>query len=180
MLRLVPLTSGACMHKILHELLHVRKMKVAAQSVQRALDSFMSILMDSGHDLLNEGGRQWNVQAPGELHHVVDDHPRCPAGARAHFVLDSDEGRVGELCLAETCDKVEARGREGQYGPFVRRVASRESVGHRVRRPRLVLDGEVKAQKLPHPVVLRDRREPLIEQVLEAIVVRLDEEAVAL
>ena len=110
-LRLVPLTNGARAHKILHKLLHVRKMKVAAQSVQRALDSFMSILMDSGHDLLNEGGRRGNVQAASELHHVVDDRPRCPAGARAHFVLDSDEGRVGELCLSETCDEVKARAR---------------------------------------------------------------------
>ena len=60
-LGLVSLADDARAHQVLNKLLHVRKMKVAAQSVQRALDSFMSILMDSGHDLLNEGGHRGNV-----------------------------------------------------------------------------------------------------------------------
>ena len=87
-------------------------MKVAPQTVQRALDSFMAVLVDGCHDLLHEGRRRWNVEAPAELHHVVDDCPRCFSRARAYFILESDECRVEELCLAETRDKVEVGSRE--------------------------------------------------------------------
>ena len=71
----------------------------------------MPVLMDGCHDLLHEGRRRWNVEAPAELHHVVDDRPRRPAGACAHVIVDGDEGRIGELGLAETHDEVKTGGR---------------------------------------------------------------------
>jgi hypothetical protein len=59
-------------------------------------------------------------------------------------------------------------------------VSRRESVSHRVRRAGLVLHGEVEAQQFADQVMLRDRGEALVEEVLEAVVVRLDEEAAPL
>ena len=42
---------------------------------------------------------------------------------------------------------------------------------------RLVLYGEVEAEEFVHPVMLWDGGQPLIQQVLEAVVVSLDHEA---
>ena len=71
----------------------------------------MPLLMSGGQNLLDEGGRGWDVQAPSVLHHVVDDRPRRPAGACAHVVLDGDEGQISELGLAETRNEIEKGGR---------------------------------------------------------------------
>jgi hypothetical protein len=54
----------------------------------------------------------------------------------------------------------------------------RESVSHCVRRAGLVLDGEIEAQQFANPVVLGNRGEALVKEVLEAVVVRLDGESV--
>jgi hypothetical protein len=48
-----------------------------------------------------------------------------------------------------------------------------------VRCLRLVLNREIETKKFPHPMVLRNRREPLVQQVLEAVVTGLDDEVVA-
>lgn len=79
-LGLVPLTDAACAHQVLHELLHVRKVKVAPQTVQHALNSLVSLLMDRHHDLLDQGGGRRDVESPDKQNHVVDDRPGCPTG----------------------------------------------------------------------------------------------------
>lgn len=53
-------------------------------------------------------------------------------------------------------------------------VAARESVGDGVEAPRSILHGEIKAEQLVDPLMLRHGREPLIQQVLEAVVVRVN------
>jgi hypothetical protein len=52
-----------------------------------------------------------------------------------------------------------------------------KSIRNDVRGAQPVLHSESKAQQLPDPIVLRDRGEALVEEVFEAIVVRLDDEA---
>jgi hypothetical protein len=176
-LRLVVLARDTLANKVLYYLLHVRKMKIAPEPVESSLHPFMALFMHGPQDLLQEGRRRRDVEAACVLHHVVDHCPWSATGARAHFITDGGEGRVGELCLPKTRDEVKARGRQDQDGPFLRCVAAGERVGHHVRRPGLVLNGEVEAQKLAHPMMLRDRREALIQQVLQAVVIGLDEEA---
>jgi hypothetical protein len=176
-LRLVALARDTLPNKVLYYLLHVRKMKIAPEPVESLLHPFMASFMHGPQDLLQEGGRRRDVEAACALHHAVDHRPWSPTGARAHFIMDGGEGRVGELCLPKTRGEVEARGRQDQDDPFLRCVVAGECVSHHVRRPGLVLDGEVKAQKLAHPMMLRDRREALIEHVLQAVVIGLDEEA---
>jgi len=51
-LRLVPLTSRACPHKVLHQTTHIGKVKVAVETMKRAVDALVPIIMDSRHDLL--------------------------------------------------------------------------------------------------------------------------------
>jgi hypothetical protein len=176
-LRLVALARDTLANKVLHYLLHVRKMKIAPEPVESSLHPFMALFMHDPQDLLQEGGCRRDVGAACVLHHTVDHHPWSPTGARTHFIMDGGEGRVGELCLPKVRGEVEAQGRQDQDGPFLQCVAAGEPVGHHVRRPGLVLDGEVEAQKLAHPMMLRDRREALIEKVLQAVVIGLDEEA---
>jgi hypothetical protein len=96
-----------------------------------------------------------------------------------YFFLECNEGRVGELSLAEMRDEVESGSRENQDAPVVQCVPTREGVGYHIRRPRLVLEREIKAQELPHPMVLGNHREPLVQQVFEAVMISLDEEASA-
>ena len=45
-----------------------------------------------------------------------------------------------------------------------------------IHRPGFILDGEVKVEQLSDPVMLWDRHEALVEEVLEAVVVRPDKE----
>jgi hypothetical protein len=139
-------------------------MKIAPEPVEGSLHPFMVLFMHSPQDLLQEGGCRRNVEAACILHHVVDHRPWSPTGAHAHFITDGGERRIGELCLPKTRDEVKAQGQQGQDGPFLRCVTAGERIGHHVRRPDLVLNGEVKAQKLAHPMMLRDRREALIER----------------
>ena len=47
-------------------------------------------------------------------------------------------------------------------------TVEQRALGHRVRRSRLVIDSEVKAEQLADPVVLWNGREPLVEEVLLA------------
>lgn len=66
-LGLVPLTDNARAHQVLHELLHVRKMEVVPQTVQRALNTLVVVLVDCHHDLLDQGRGRWDVESPGKL-----------------------------------------------------------------------------------------------------------------
>ena len=54
-LRLVPLAHHTRMNQVLHKLSHVREMKVAMEPVERALDSFMPVVVHRLHDLLQPG-----------------------------------------------------------------------------------------------------------------------------
>jgi hypothetical protein len=73
-----------------------------------------------------------------------------------------DQAQIGELSLAETVDEVETRCEECKQHPFLC-VASGQCVGHRVCCTRLVFDGEVEAQELAHPLVLRNCGQALVQ-----------------
>jgi len=78
--------------------------------------------------------------------------------------------------MAQAADEVETGRRDSQQLTFLG-VSARERVRHDVSRTRPVLNREVKAQQLPDPVVLGNCGEALVEEVFEAIVVCLDDEA---
>jgi hypothetical protein len=109
-LRLVVLARDTLSNKVLYYLLHVRKMKIVPEPVESSLHPFMALFMHGPQDFLQEGGRRRDVEAACVLHHAVDHRPWSPTGARAHFIPDGDEGRVGELCLPKTRDEVKVRG----------------------------------------------------------------------
>jgi len=146
--------------------------------MKRALDAFVPVLVNGHHDLLDQRGRRRDVETPPELNHAIDERPRGATRPLAEFIPDGDESWVSVLRLTETRDEVEveARPRDGDDAPLVR-VAAGQGVRHHVRRAGLVFDREVEAQQFPHPVVLGNCGEALIQQVLEAVMIRLDEEA---
>jgi hypothetical protein len=111
--------------------------------------------------------------------HVVEDRPRCPAGTSQDLVSDGDEGGISELCLTEAVEDAETQCEENQNGPVFRGVAMGQCVRHHIGRPELVSDSEIKAQELAHPMVMSDHRKPLVQQVLEAVVVRFGYEPMA-
>jgi len=80
-------------------------------------------------------------------------------------VVDEAEGRPGDG--VERCCVVGAG----------LAVAARKGVGRGVEAPRTILHGEVEAEQLAEPLVLRDLGQPLEEEVLQAVVVGADQEA---
>jgi hypothetical protein len=61
-----------------------------------------------------------------------------------------------------------------------RNITARESVGDYVLLAYFLFHGEVKAQELAHPMMLRYGGKALVQQKLEAIVVNFDDEGAAL
>jgi len=181
MLGLESLARGAVPHEVLDDAAHVGEVEVALQPVPGALNAFMPIVMDRSNNLLEQGRCRRGVEAPVIEYHVVPDRPWSGSGARAHLVVDRDQGRVDGLCLAETADVVKARCRDGAETAHavILSIATREGVRHDVGCPGLVLDGEVEAEQLANPMVLGNGGKALIQQKLEAMVVRLDEEVAA-
>lgn len=78
-------------------------------------------------------------------------------------------------CLAKSVEEVEGGTHDGTC-TSVGEVAPRKSVSHRVKAARLVLDGELKPQKLANPMMLGYGHQALVEEELEAVVVCLDDE----
>ena len=94
-------------------MLHVRKMDVAAESVESALDALMSIFVHRLHKLLQQR-RAWRyVEVAAVLHHVVHHRPRHAAGAAADFLPKGNHGWVPLVGLAKTHDEVETGGPRG-------------------------------------------------------------------
>jgi hypothetical protein len=52
--QLVLLASGARRHKFLHQTLHVGKMENTPETMQGAVDALVAVIVDRGHDLLEE------------------------------------------------------------------------------------------------------------------------------
>jgi hypothetical protein len=80
--------------------------------------------------------------------------------------------------LAHCIEECEGRARADAHGVQLRSgvlgvlcVATRESVGHRVKPSRTVLHGEVEAEELADPLVLRHCGQALVQQVLQTEVV---------
>uniref|UniRef100_A0A0A8ZTW4 Uncharacterized protein n=1 Tax=Arundo donax TaxID=35708 RepID=A0A0A8ZTW4_ARUDO len=173
---LVLLTGDAGLHEILHQTTHGGKMKIPPEPVEGAADALMAVVVDRGQDLPQQRRRRGNVQAAVEGDHAVHQRPRSGAGASPDLIVDGDQGRISGLGVAEALDEVKAGRRNSHHIPFVI-VATGEGVGDYVRGARPVLHREIEAQELADPMVLRDRGEALIEEVLQAVVVGLDDEA---
>jgi hypothetical protein len=75
-------------------------MKVMAEAVEGAVDALMAIVMDHGQDLLQEQRGCWDVEAPVEHHHVVDDGPQCRTCAHADLGVDGGQSWVYGLGVA--------------------------------------------------------------------------------
>lgn len=99
--------------------------------------------------------------------------------ASPDIVVDGDQRGVNGLGVAKAADEVKVGCQDRLKAPYVVLigVAVREGVDHCVRRARLVLNGEVEAEQLAHPMMPRNGGEALVEEVLQAVVVHLDDEA---
>jgi hypothetical protein len=90
--------------------------------------------------------------------------------------MDGDQGRISGLGVLETLDEVKARRRDSHHLPFFI-VAAGEGISDDIRGARPVLHREIEVKELANPVVLRNGGEALVEEVLQAVVVVLDDEA---
>jgi hypothetical protein len=176
---LVLLTGDAGLHEILHQAAHVWKMKIPPEPMEGAVDALMAVIVDRSQDLLQQQQHQGNVQAAVEGDHAIYQHPQSGAGTRPDLVVDGDQGQISGLGVAEALDEVKARRQNSHHLPFII-VVMGEGVGDDVRGARPVLHREIEAEELADPVVLRDHGEALIEEVLQAVVVGLDDEALSL
>ena len=91
----------------------------------------------------------------------VDRHRRRPTN-----VGEEAEGRPG----ADEEDRPLSVGDSG----VVVGVAARQGIGHGVKMAGEILDGEVEAEELADPLMLQHGGEALVQQKLEAVVVRAD------
>jgi hypothetical protein len=178
MLRLVALTDDTCPDQILHRALHVREVEVAAETVQRALNTLVPFFVDGHQNLLQQRRRGWKVQPPAVLDQPILQRPWQRSRARPDLILQGDEGQISGLCLAKPINEVEARGGKHHHRAAIWSVSAREGINHGIRMLRLEFHGKVEAQELANPVMLRDSGHPLIKQVLEAVVIGVDDKAV--
>jgi hypothetical protein len=93
-LRLVPLTDNTRAHPVLHELLHVREMKITSQARQCTLNPFVPVLVHCPHDFLDQGRSRRDVEPPYELDHAIHHRPRCLAVTSGDVSTQRDEGRI--------------------------------------------------------------------------------------
>jgi hypothetical protein len=82
------------------------------------------------------------------------------------FLPQGNERWIRLLLLTE-------RSMKSKRGADITKTASSSGMS------RLVLNGEVEAQEFPHPLVLGNRGETLVEEVLEAVVISPEDEASA-
>ena len=180
MFRLEALTRGASSHKVLHDAAHVGKMKVTMQPVPCALHALVAIIVDGGHNFLEQGRGGRYVETPVEEHHIVLDRPgRCP-GTCADLVVDGDQGGVDSLSLTESVDEVEAwsRDRAEPAHAVLLSIPAREGISHHISCPGFVLHREVEAEQLANPMMLRYGGKSLVQKKLETVVISLDGEVV--
>jgi hypothetical protein len=135
MFGLEPLASRARPHEILHLASHVGEVEIPAQAVKSAVYALVPVVMDGSHDLLQQGRRRGNVQAPVVGDHAVNHPPRCSAG----------QGRVHGLCLAKARDEGEAGCRDRQQLALLR-VAAGQRIRNDVRGARPALHSKIEAQ----------------------------------
>ena len=113
---------------------------------------------------------------------AAEDEPSVPAPrSREPLTLVLGGLAVGGGSRPNVVDEAEGRPGDGVKRRCVvgagLAVTAREGVGHGVEAPRAILHGEVEPEQLAEPLVLRDRRQSLVEEVLQAVVVGTDQEA---
>jgi hypothetical protein len=135
--------------------------------MEGAVDALMTVVVDCSCS---------SVQAAVEGDHAVYQRPWSGVGASPDLIVDGDQGRISGLGVAEALNEVKAGRRNSHHLPYVI-VAVGEGDDDDVHGARPVLHREIEAQELADPVVLRDRGEALIEEVLQAVVVGFDDEA---
>jgi hypothetical protein len=107
---------------------------------------------------------------------ALDGHPRT--ATRGDLCMEREEGRVPEVSLSEFVE--EGKMWSGQSEQLhVHCVAPGQRVCHDVHRAWLVLDGEIEAQQFVDPMALwNNGGQALVQQVLQAVVVRLNAKTV--
>lgn len=74
-LGLVALTGGARAYIVLDHGTQVRRVEVAAEALECALNSFVAVIVDGSEEFLEEGGARRDVEAPLERDQPVDEGP---------------------------------------------------------------------------------------------------------
>ena len=110
-------------------------------------------------------------------HQSVPLCPGCSGQAVGDLLALGDEGGEGRHLLLELVKELKlwSGQRQGVDGALIL-VAPGESIGDDVLAPRPVLHREGVPEELADPRVLRNRRQPLVQEVLEAAMVSADDE----
>ena len=98
--RLVALAGGAGADVVLDGATKTRRMEVPAEAMQRALDAFVTVVVNGGDQLVKKRRRRRNVEAAVVGHEVVDEGPSARARARRELLLQRHQGRISSVGLA--------------------------------------------------------------------------------
>lgn len=121
--------------------------------VQGALDTFMSIVVHRGKEFLEKGGTGQDVEAPLECHQAINKGQRAHALIGCYFCFDRNQRGVLVMGLTEAIDEIETWSEDSEDHGFLYVIAG-QRVGHGVGVASLVLDLEIEAEQLAHPMVL--------------------------
>jgi hypothetical protein len=98
-LGLIPLTCGAGVDIVLHRRAKVGRVEVAAETVQRALDALMSVVVHKGEHLVEQGRRRWDVEVAVKTNEPVAERLGRRTCARRQLLLECHQHRVCGRCL---------------------------------------------------------------------------------
>ena len=159
--RLVALAGRASLDVVLNHLAKVGVVEITTQPVKGALCAFMAIVVHCSEEFLEERGVGWDVEAPLECHQSISEGPRSHALIGDNFILDCNQRGVLVSGLEEAVHVVKPRSRDGEDRCFLG-VMTGQRICHRVGAACLVLNREIKAQQLAHPMVLGNGSQALI------------------
>ena len=108
-LGLVALTCGACAHIVLDHSTQVRRVEVAAEALECALDSFVAVIVNGSEEFLEKGGARRDVEAPLERDQPVDEGLGSRMLGGTDLLLDGDQCGVLKMSLSQALDEVKTR-----------------------------------------------------------------------
>ena len=93
-LGLIPLTCGGGVDIVLHRHVEVGRVEVAAETVQRALDVLMSVVVHRGEHLVEQGRRRWDVEVAVKSNEPVAERLGRHTCTRRQLLLECHQHRV--------------------------------------------------------------------------------------
>jgi hypothetical protein len=94
---------------------------------------------------------------------LIADRPRITTAISRYFLLERDQCWVSSQLSAQIVQELQGCHRDGMHRSLLSSVPVRECINNNVCGARLVLHPEIKVEKLAYPLVLRGRRESLVQ-----------------